>query len=124
MWKICNVFTGILIKLSTFLSCEQLGEYFQCLHRCLSLVNFPSAQLCKTFQCLNRCLDVVEIPFLVDNNVKLDSVATSFLILCIHSKLFRLFVAGIGSAWNIAQITPGSTVAVFGLGTIGLAVNS
>jgi S-(hydroxymethyl)glutathione dehydrogenase/alcohol dehydrogenase len=29
---------------------------------------------------------------------------------------------GIGSAWNIAQITPGSTVAVFGLGTIGLAV--
>jgi len=29
---------------------------------------------------------------------------------------------GIGSAWNIAKITPGSSVAVFGLGTIGLAV--
>ncbi|CAM6050712.1 unnamed protein product [Sphagnum compactum] len=29
---------------------------------------------------------------------------------------------GIGSAWKIAKVTPGSTVAVFGLGTIGLAV--
>lgn len=31
---------------------------------------------------------------------------------------------GIGSAWNIAKVTPDSTVAVFGLGTIGLAVRS
>jgi hypothetical protein len=30
--------------------------------------------------------------------------------------------SGIGSAWKIAKVTPGSTVAVFGLGTIGLAV--
>ncbi|KAG0569381.1 hypothetical protein KC19_6G086700 [Ceratodon purpureus] len=29
---------------------------------------------------------------------------------------------GIGSAWNIAKVTPNSSVAVFGLGTIGLAV--
>jgi S-(hydroxymethyl)glutathione dehydrogenase/alcohol dehydrogenase len=29
---------------------------------------------------------------------------------------------GIGSAWNIAKVTPGSSVAVFGLGTIGLSV--
>lgn len=32
--------------------------------------------------------------------------------------------AGIGSAWNIAKVTPGSSVAVFGLGTIGLAVST
>ncbi|CAM6100700.1 unnamed protein product [Calypogeia fissa] len=29
---------------------------------------------------------------------------------------------GIGTAWNVAKVTPGSTVAVFGLGTVGLAV--
>lgn len=29
---------------------------------------------------------------------------------------------GLGSAWNIANVTINSTVAVFGLGTIGLAV--
>jgi S-(hydroxymethyl)glutathione dehydrogenase/alcohol dehydrogenase len=31
---------------------------------------------------------------------------------------------GIGSAWNIAKVTPGSSVAVFGLGTIGLSVRT
>lgn len=31
--------------------------------------------------------------------------------------------AGIGAAWNVAKVTPGSTVAIFGLGTVGLAVS-
>lgn len=31
---------------------------------------------------------------------------------------------GIGSAWNLARVTPDSSVAVFGLGTVGLAVRN
>jgi alcohol dehydrogenase len=31
---------------------------------------------------------------------------------------------GVGSAWNICKVHHGSTVAVFGLGTIGLAVSA
>ncbi|XP_048329589.2 alcohol dehydrogenase-like 6 isoform X3 [Ziziphus jujuba] len=30
--------------------------------------------------------------------------------------------AGLGAAWNVADITKGSTVAIFGLGTVGLSV--
>lgn len=30
--------------------------------------------------------------------------------------------AGFGAAWKVANVDPGSTVAVFGLGTLGLAV--
>lgn len=30
--------------------------------------------------------------------------------------------AGLGAAWNVADITKGTTVAIFGLGTVGLAV--
>ncbi|KAJ8625024.1 hypothetical protein MRB53_033554 [Persea americana] len=30
--------------------------------------------------------------------------------------------AGIGAAWKVAEVTPGSTVAIFGLGAVGLAV--
>jgi threonine dehydrogenase-like Zn-dependent dehydrogenase len=30
---------------------------------------------------------------------------------------------GIGSAWRIGKVSPGSSVAVFGLGTVGLAVS-
>ena len=32
-------------------------------------------------------------------------------------------LAGIGAVWNTADIEPGSTVAIFGLGTVGLAVS-
>ncbi|GLT46548.1 hypothetical protein SLA2020_202920 [Shorea laevis] len=30
--------------------------------------------------------------------------------------------AGLGAAWNVADISPGSTVVIFGLGTVGLSV--
>ncbi|XP_024539631.1 alcohol dehydrogenase 2-like [Selaginella moellendorffii] len=30
--------------------------------------------------------------------------------------------AGLGSVWNVANVEPGSTVAIFGLGTLGMAV--
>lgn len=29
---------------------------------------------------------------------------------------------GLGAVWNAAKVEPGSTVAIFGLGTVGLAV--
>lgn len=32
-------------------------------------------------------------------------------------------LAGIGAAWKVAEVTPGSTVAIFGLGAVGLAVS-
>ena len=31
-------------------------------------------------------------------------------------------VAGIGAAWKVADVEEGSTVAIFGLGPVGLAV--
>ena len=31
-------------------------------------------------------------------------------------------VLGVGAAWKLAQVEEGSTVAIFGLGTVGLAV--
>jgi hypothetical protein len=34
-----------------------------------------------------------------------------------------VILTGVGSAWKIAKVHPKSTVAVFGLGTIGLAVS-
>ena len=36
----------------------------------------------------------------------------------------RRFDAGVGAAWKVAAVEPGSTVAVFGLGTVGLAVTT
>lgn len=30
--------------------------------------------------------------------------------------------SGLGAAWNVANVSKGSTVAIFGLGTVGLAV--
>ena len=33
-----------------------------------------------------------------------------------------MFNEGVGAAWNVADIQPGSTVAIFGLGAVGLAV--
>jgi Zn-dependent alcohol dehydrogenase len=35
----------------------------------------------------------------------------------------NVILTGVGSAWKIAKVHPNSTVAVFGLGTIGLAVS-
>jgi len=32
--------------------------------------------------------------------------------------------AGVGAAWKVAAVEPGSTVAVFGLGAVGLAVRT
>lgn len=33
-----------------------------------------------------------------------------------------IFVTGVGATWRAAQVERGSTVAVFGLGAVGLAV--
>jgi hypothetical protein len=33
-------------------------------------------------------------------------------------------IKGVGAAWNSANVKPGSTVAIFGLGAVGLAVSS
>lgn len=41
----------------------------------------------------------------------------------IHSKLQFLYL-GLGAVWNTAKVEPGSIVAIFGLGTVGLAVSS
>lgn len=34
-----------------------------------------------------------------------------------------LLIKGVGAAWNVADVQPGSTVAIFGLGAVGLAVS-
>jgi Zn-dependent alcohol dehydrogenase len=31
--------------------------------------------------------------------------------------------AGVGAAWKVAKVEPGSSVAIFGLGSVGLAVS-
>lgn len=31
--------------------------------------------------------------------------------------------SGLGAVWNTAKVEPGATVAIFGLGTVGLAVS-
>lgn len=48
----------------------------------------------------------------------------SFLIsfVCSSCGLIILRLAGVGAAWNTADVKEGSTVAVFGLGAVGLAV--
>lgn len=43
--------------------------------------------------------------------------------LCIHSNSQFLYL-GLGAVWNTAKVEPGSIVAIFGLGTVGLAVSS
>lgn len=35
----------------------------------------------------------------------------------------KALVLGLGAAWNVADISKGSTVVIFGLGTVGLAVS-
>jgi Zn-dependent alcohol dehydrogenase len=35
----------------------------------------------------------------------------------------RYWFAGLGAAWNGGKVKPGDSVAIFGLGTIGLAVS-
>ena len=37
--------------------------------------------------------------------------------------LFNLLLSGLGAVWNTAKVEAGSIVAVFGLGTVGLAVS-
>jgi hypothetical protein len=32
-------------------------------------------------------------------------------------------ISGLGAAWNVADISKGSTVVIFGLGTVGLSVS-
>ena len=34
-----------------------------------------------------------------------------------------LIMLGLGAVWNTAKVEPGSNVAIFGLGTVGLAVS-
>ena len=36
--------------------------------------------------------------------------------------LFKIPFVGVGAAWRTAGVEPGSTVAIFGMGSIGLAV--
>lgn len=38
------------------------------------------------------------------------------LVMCVSS-------LGLGAVWNTAKVEPGSIVAIFGLGTVGLAVS-
>lgn len=33
------------------------------------------------------------------------------------------YILGLGAAWNVADISKGSTVVIFGLGTVGLSVS-
>jgi hypothetical protein len=37
--------------------------------------------------------------------------------------VLHFFFAGVGAAWKLAKVEPGSSVAIFGLGVVGLAVN-
>jgi alcohol dehydrogenase len=41
---------------------------------------------------------------------------------CLNCDMSSL-TSGVGAAWNTANISTGSTVAVFGLGAVGLAVS-
>ena len=37
--------------------------------------------------------------------------------------MYFCYILGLGAVWNTAKVEPGSIVAVFGLGTVGLAVS-
>lgn len=46
-------------------------------------------------------------------------------VVCLFNERDKcLWNEGVGAAWNVADIQPGSTVAIFGLGAVGLAVSS
>lgn len=36
--------------------------------------------------------------------------------------MYAVTYSGVGAAWKVAAVEPGSTVAIFGLGAVGLAV--
>lgn len=51
----------------------------------------------------------------------------SFLVLQVNNILviqccIKFTFVGVGAAWRTAGVEPGSTVAIFGLGSVGLAV--
>lgn len=46
----------------------------------------------------------------------------SLLIIVILNYAYHLTI-GLGAAWNTANVQAGSTVAIFGLGAVGLAVS-
>lgn len=41
----------------------------------------------------------------------------------IESNYVMVYIIGVGAAWNTANVHDGSTIAVFGLGAVGLAVS-
>lgn len=49
-------------------------------------------------------------------------VSAAYVVIISVSYVFDL-ASGVGAAWNTANISKGSTVAIFGLGAIGLAVS-
>lgn len=41
----------------------------------------------------------------------------------LQSLIFVICCTGLGAVWNTAKVEAGSTVAIFGLGSVGLAVS-
>ena len=77
-------------------------------------------------------IPVVFSPFFLPTNLNQSVIIHSFIqIIIIIIKIFNIFVvclwhasSGVGAAWNTANISAGNTVAIFGLGTVGLAVSN
>lgn len=40
-----------------------------------------------------------------------------------HPSLFMVLSLGLGAVWNVANVSKGSSVAIFGLGAVGLSVS-
>lgn len=60
--------------------------------------------------------------FNIIEDVKIDIRST---LQCFGSAFIHCDIsAGIGATWKVAQLEEGSTVAIFGLGAVGLAVIS
>jgi len=53
----------------------------------------------------------------------LESICSDgFIVICLACNYDWFNETGLGAVWNVAQVEEGSTVAVFGLGAVGLAV--
>ena len=73
----------------------------------------------------------VFFPFFLPTNLNQSVIIHSFIQIIIIIKIFNIIVvclwhasSGVGAAWNTANISAGNTVAIFGLGAVGLAVSN
>jgi len=110
-----------------FLSTSTFSEYTVVDYACVLKID-PEVPL--NIACLLGCGLATGIPLVQFDEIRTHRLSLVF-IMTYGDCLQRVFnygfcyngLAGIGAVWNTADIEPGSTVAIFGLGTVGLAVS-